>query len=74
MRRGKRIRQSSNVLQKEVAGVSPRGESADKISLVPFADFRKAAKRVFSNTKKESDRQLAAFQASNARKRKAKKK
>lgn len=73
MRRGRRVRQSSNVLQKEAAGVSSR-RSVDEIPLVPFADFRKAAKRVFSNSKRESDRQLAAFQASNARKRNAKKK
>jgi len=73
MHRRKRIRQSSNVLQEEVAGVSSR-RSADEIPLVPFKAFQKGARIILANTKKESDRQLAVFQASNARKREAKKK
>jgi hypothetical protein len=35
--------------------------------------FKKAVKTVFSNTKRESDRQLAELQASNLQKREAKK-
>lgn len=48
-------------------------QSADDVPLVPVDDFKKAVKTVFSNTKKESDQQLAEFQASNLRKREAKK-
>jgi hypothetical protein len=47
--------------------------SANDVPLVPLGAFKKAVKTVFSNTKKESDRQLAEFQASNLRKREAKK-
>ncbi len=36
-------------------------------------DFRKSVKKILSNTKADSDRQLAEFQASNLRKREAKK-
>jgi hypothetical protein len=48
-------------------------QSADDVVLVPMNDFKQAVKAVFSNTKNESDRQLARFQASNLRKRVAKK-
>ena len=48
-------------------------EKVGEITLVPFDALKRAAKKILSNTKKESDRQLAAFQASNTRKRKAKK-
>lgn len=46
---------------------------ADEIPLVAIDDFKKAVKKVLSNSKAESDRQLAEFQASNLRKREAKK-
>jgi hypothetical protein len=52
----------------------PKRNPADEIPLVPFDVFRKSARKILSNTKRESDRQLADFQANNARKRKAKKK
>ena len=45
----------------------------NEIPLISFGKFRKAARKILANTKSESDRQLATFQASNARKRKAKK-
>jgi hypothetical protein len=48
-------------------------QSADEIPLVPMGDFKKAVKKVLSNTKLESDKQLAEFQASNLIKREAKK-
>jgi hypothetical protein len=48
-------------------------DKASEIDLVPFETLKRAAKKILSNTKKESDRQLAAFQASNARKRKTRK-
>jgi hypothetical protein len=51
----------------------PKHPSADEIPLVPVDDFKKAIKQVLSNNKAESDEQLAEFQASNARKREAKK-
>ena len=51
----------------------PKCPSADEISLVPIDDFKKAIKKVLSNSKAESDEQLAEFQASNAKKRPAKK-
>jgi hypothetical protein len=47
---------------------------ASDIPLVTFATFRRAAKKVLSNTKSESDRQLVAFQTANVAKREAKKK
>ncbi len=52
----------------------PKRSPADEIPLVPFDVFRKSARKILSNTKRESDRQLSALQASNARKREAKKK
>jgi hypothetical protein len=48
-------------------------QSAKDVRLVPFDDFRKCVKKILSNTKAESDRQLAEFQASNLKKREAKK-
>jgi hypothetical protein len=47
--------------------------SADDVPLIPMDDFKKAAKKILSCTKAESDRQLAEFQASNLEKRQAKK-
>jgi hypothetical protein len=49
-------------------------QSASDVPLIPFQNFRKTAKRILSNSKRESDKQLADFQASNAKKREAKKK
>jgi hypothetical protein len=40
---------------------------------MPFAAFKKAAKQVLSNIKRESDKQLAEFQAANLKKRENKK-
>ena len=51
-----------------------KSEVASDIKLVPFADFKTAVKKILSNSKKESDVELATFQASNLRKRQAKKK
>jgi hypothetical protein len=48
-------------------------EAASDIKLVPFADFKNAAKKILSNTKKESDAELVAFHASNVKKRSKKK-
>jgi hypothetical protein len=48
-------------------------QAANDVPLVPLDAFKKAVKTVFSNTKRESDRQLAEFQASNLKKRDAKK-
>ena len=36
---------------------------AEDIPLVPFDTFRKSARKALAHTKRESDRQLAAFQA-----------
>jgi hypothetical protein len=47
--------------------------SADDIPLIPFGDFKQAVKKVLSVSKRESDKQSARFQASNLRKREAKK-
>ena len=48
-------------------------QSAQDIHLIPIGSFKKTLKKVFSNTKQESDRQLAELQVSNLRKRQAKK-
>ncbi len=48
-------------------------QAADDVPLIPMGDFKKAVRKVLSNTKAESDKQLAEFQASNLRKREAKK-
>ena len=48
----------------------PHGHTpAESIPLIPPADFAKVVKRVFAMPKAESDRELAAFKASNAAKR-----
>lgn len=52
---------------------SKQHQLAKNIPLVAIGDFQKVAKKVLSNTKLESDKQLAEFQASNLRKREAKK-
>jgi hypothetical protein len=49
-----------------------KNQSADDVSLIPIDGFKQAVRKVLSNTKSESDRQLARFQASNLRKREAK--
>jgi hypothetical protein len=66
------LRKSAGVFKTEED--MAKTKSADEIPLIPFEIFRKRAKRVLSNTKRQSDGQLAEFQASNARKREAKKK
>jgi hypothetical protein len=43
------------------------------IELIPLKQFRAGVARILSNTKKDSDKQLAKFQTSNAKKRAAKK-
>ena len=43
------------------------------VALAPVGVFKDAVKTILSNSKKKSDEQLAEFQASNARKRDAKK-
>jgi hypothetical protein len=48
-------------------------QAANDVPLVPMDAFKKAVKTVFSNTKKESDRQLAEFQTNNLKKHEAKK-
>jgi hypothetical protein len=48
-------------------------QSADDVPLIPFGDFKLAVKKVLSVSKQESDKQLARFQASNLKKREAKK-
>jgi hypothetical protein len=52
---------------------SKKHRSAKDVPLIPFDVFKKAVVKVLSNTKMESDRQLAEFQVSNLRKREAKK-
>jgi hypothetical protein len=47
--------------------------SADDVRLIPAGDFVKAVKKALSVTKTESDKQLAKVQASNLKKREAKK-
>ena len=48
-------------------------QSADDVPLIQLGDFKLAVKKVLSVSKSESDKQLARFQASNLRKREAKK-
>ena len=48
-------------------------QSADDVPLIPMGDFKRAVQKVFSNTKRQSNKQLAEFQASNLRKREAQK-
>ena len=54
-------------------GAKVKHQKADDIHLIPIDEFKSAVKKVMSNTKLESDKQLAEFQASNLRKREAKK-
>jgi hypothetical protein len=48
-------------------------KSERDIPLVPFREFEKLAPRIFAASKQESDKQLAAFQSENARRRASKK-
>lgn len=48
-------------------------QSADEVEVIAMDDFKKVVKRILSCTKAESDPQLAEFQASNLRKREARK-
>jgi hypothetical protein len=52
----------------------PKTRPAEDIPLIPFNTFRRTAKRILAISKQESDKQLAAFQAANVKKREAKKK
>lgn len=49
-------------------------DKVENITLIPFEELQRNARKILSQTKKESDRKLAAFQASNVRKREARKK
>ena len=51
----------------------PNNQKASEVQLVPPDEFRNALGQVLNTSKKESDKQLAKLQASNARKREAKK-
>lgn len=51
-----------------------RKDTVEEITLVSFDAFQKKARGVLSNTKRESDKQLAEFQAANVKRREAKKK
>ena len=51
-----------------------RTKKTEDIPLAPVGEFKKAVKLVLGSTKKESDDQMAAFQAVNASNRAAKKK
>jgi hypothetical protein len=44
-------------------------QSANELQLTPMEDFKKAVAKILSNTRAESDRQLAEYQASSLRKR-----
>lgn len=48
-------------------------QAADDIQLIPFDGFKTTVKKVLSVSKAESDKELAEFQASNLKKREAKK-
>jgi len=48
--------------------------ATEDIPLVPEKDFRNAVKQILSNSKRQSNKDLAKFQASNAAKREAKNK
>jgi hypothetical protein len=52
----------------------PTAKPTREIELVSFETFRRTTKRILSNSKQESDKQLAEFQARNAEKREEKKK
>lgn len=47
--------------------------TADDVALIPSGQFKEAVKRVFSKSKEDSDKQIEELQASNAKKREAKK-
>ena len=51
----------------------PKTRPAKNIALAPVEVFKDAVKMILANSKQKSDEQLAAFQASNAKKREAKK-
>ena len=51
----------------------PDPKSNKDILLAPVGTFEAAVRKILGNSKKDSDKQLATFQASNARKRAAKK-
>ena len=46
---------------------------ATQIALTPFRDFAKQVPKILATTKRESDAQIAAMQAENAKRRAAKK-
>ena len=46
---------------------------SEDVSLIPESEFRDAVKKILSNSKAKSDKDLAKFQASNAAKREGKK-
>jgi hypothetical protein len=52
----------------------PKNKRAEDIPLVPFATFREGSKNVLAQSKEESDRELAKFQAANVKKREVRKK
>lgn len=39
--------------------------AAEDVKFLPLPEFEEVAKRIFSNSKEDSDRQLAEFQLSN---------
>ena len=49
-----------------------KSQKAEDIPLIPFTELQVAAKKILSNTKKQSDGDLAKFQAANLKKRKVK--
>jgi hypothetical protein len=51
----------------------PKTKPAKDIVLAPVAVFKNAVKTILSNSKQKSDAQLSEMQASNAKKRAAKK-
>jgi hypothetical protein len=50
-----------------------KSKSADKIPLIPKSEFQDSVRKILSNSKQKSDKDLAKFQASNAAKRETKK-
>jgi len=49
-------------------------QKAEDIPLIPFVVFKQEVKRVLSNSKTESDRQISGIHAENMKRRAAKKK
>jgi hypothetical protein len=47
---------------------------AENIPLVPFTEFKRAVAKVLSNSKSQSDRQIAEAQAANVKRRAGRKK